>query len=161
MISTDTTEQAQTPEYFWDEPSLSWKTQEELNKTLYDRKQLEDYNKKKEEEVLNDEDEERLRLIEEKEKARLQVIHEYTVPRNYAHLGDDGITVENIILASREYMEENPHLNAYMIETDGTVGIGYTYSRELNGFISPKPYESWILNKETLKWESPVPKPTA
>lgn len=160
MISTDTVEQTQTPEYFWHEPSLSWKTQEELDKLLYDQNQLDNYYKKKEEEFLNDEDEERLRLIEEEEKARKQAIHEYTVPRVYAHLGEDGITVENTVLASREYMEENPHLTVCMIETDGTVAIGQTYSRELNGFIPPKPYESWILNEETLKWEAPVPKPT-
>lgn len=26
-------------------------------------------------------------------------------------------------------------------------------------FISPKPYPSWILNEDTLKWEAPVEKP--
>ena len=47
-----------------------------------------------------------------------------------------------------------------MIETDGTVSIGNTYSHKLKGFIKPKPYESWILNEKTLEWEAPVPKPT-
>jgi len=157
MITTDT---IQTPEYFWDEPSLSWKTQEQLDRIVYDRKQLEDYNKKKEEERLDDEDEARLLQIEIDEKARLQAIHDYTVPRVYAHLAADGITVENTLLASREYMEENSHLSISMIETDVNVSIGQTYSHELKAFIPPKPYESWILNEETVQWESPVPKPT-
>jgi hypothetical protein len=160
MITTDTTDQTQIPEYIWDEPSLSWKTQEQLDRIVYDRKQLEDYNKKKEEERLNDEDEARLLQIEIDEKARLQAIYEYTVPRVYAHLGQDGITVENTLLASREYMEENSHLSISMIETDGRVSIGQTYSYDLKAFISPKPYPSWILNEETIEWEAPVPKPT-
>ena len=160
MITTDTTNETQTPEYIWDEPSLSWKTQEELDKIAYDRRQLEEYNRKKEEERLEAEEEERLRLIEEEEQARLQAIHDYTVPRVYAHLGEDGITVENTLLASREHMETDPYPGALMIETEGNVSIGQTYSQNLKAFIPPKPYESWILNEETVQWESPVPKPT-
>jgi hypothetical protein len=39
-------------------------------------------------------------------------------------------------------------------------GIGYTYDAERDAFIAPKPFESWLLNEETCKWESPVPYPT-
>lgn len=39
-------------------------------------------------------------------------------------------------------------------------GIGYTYDANLDAFISPKPYDSWILNTTTCKWETPVPYPT-
>jgi len=40
-------------------------------------------------------------------------------------------------------------------------GIGYTYNAELDAFIPPKPYESWVLNNEIVDWESPVgPAPT-
>jgi hypothetical protein len=39
-------------------------------------------------------------------------------------------------------------------------GIGYTYDEELDAFISPKPYDSWILDEETARWEAPVPYPT-
>ena len=39
-------------------------------------------------------------------------------------------------------------------------GIGYTYDTGRDAFISPKPYESWVLNEETCQWESPVPYPT-
>ena len=34
-------------------------------------------------------------------------------------------------------------------------GIGYTYDEEHDAFIPPKPFDSWILNPETLDWESP------
>jgi hypothetical protein len=37
-------------------------------------------------------------------------------------------------------------------------GVGYTFDG--TGFHSPKPYESWTLNKETYLWESPISYPT-
>ena len=39
-------------------------------------------------------------------------------------------------------------------------GIGYTYSDELDAFIAPKPYASWILDTDTCQWTAPVPYPT-
>jgi len=38
-------------------------------------------------------------------------------------------------------------------------GIGYFYDEELDAFIPPKPFASWILNTETAGWESPVGSP--
>ncbi len=35
-------------------------------------------------------------------------------------------------------------------------GIGYSYNAELDAFIPPKPFESWVLDEETASWESPV-----
>jgi hypothetical protein len=39
-------------------------------------------------------------------------------------------------------------------------GIGYTYNSQLDAFIPPKPYPSWVLNETTADWEAPVPYPT-
>ncbi len=39
-------------------------------------------------------------------------------------------------------------------------GIGYTYSYELDAFIPPKSFNSWVLNEETCLWEAPIPYPT-
>jgi hypothetical protein len=38
-------------------------------------------------------------------------------------------------------------------------GIGFTYDGERDAFIPPKPYESWVLNKDTCLWDAPVPMP--
>jgi hypothetical protein len=38
-------------------------------------------------------------------------------------------------------------------------GIGFTYDSELDAFIPPKPFDSWVLNEETAQWEAPVPMP--
>lgn len=37
--------------------------------------------------------------------------------------------------------------------------IGYTFDPHRNAFIPPKPYQSWILNEETCRWEPPIPIP--
>jgi len=38
-------------------------------------------------------------------------------------------------------------------------GIGYTFDEQRDAFISPKPFESWILDEETCWWEPPIPMP--
>jgi hypothetical protein len=38
-------------------------------------------------------------------------------------------------------------------------GIGYTYDEDRDAFIPPKPFNSWILNEDTCRWEAPVAKP--
>jgi hypothetical protein len=39
-------------------------------------------------------------------------------------------------------------------------GIGYTYDQTKDAFIAPKPFNSWILNETTCRWEAPVAMPT-
>jgi hypothetical protein len=38
------------------------------------------------------------------------------------------------------------------------VGIGWTYSPNINKFIPPQPYPSWILNDDNL-WFAPIEQP--
>ena len=35
-------------------------------------------------------------------------------------------------------------------------GIGYSYNKDLDAFIPPSPFPSWVLNSETADWESPI-----
>ena len=37
--------------------------------------------------------------------------------------------------------------------------VGYTFDKDRDAFIPPKPYNSWILNESTCQWEAPVAKP--
>jgi len=39
-------------------------------------------------------------------------------------------------------------------------GIGYTYQADIDAFVPPKPYASWVLNNDTAQWEAPVSMPT-
>lgn len=38
-------------------------------------------------------------------------------------------------------------------------GIGFSYDKEKDAFIPPKPFDSWLLNEETCLWDAPVPRP--
>jgi hypothetical protein len=38
-------------------------------------------------------------------------------------------------------------------------GIGYTYDQQRDAFIPPKPFNSWLLNEDTCRWEAPVAMP--
>lgn len=38
-------------------------------------------------------------------------------------------------------------------------GIGSIYYPERDGFSLARPFNSWILNEDTLEWESPIPYP--
>ena len=39
-------------------------------------------------------------------------------------------------------------------------GIGYTYHADIDAFVAPKPFPSWVLNNDTAQWEAPTPMPT-
>ena len=128
------------PEYFWHEPTTSWKTQEEI--VQYELEQQQE--------------------LERKQQEEQQAIVEYQLPRAYVHIGEDGLILRTI-LASREFMDTKPYGDEIHIENSVKIKnepiMGGTYSETLNAFIAPKPYDSWILNEETCEWESPVPKP--
>ena len=38
-------------------------------------------------------------------------------------------------------------------------GVGYQYDQQRDAFIPPKPFNSWILNEDTCRWEAPVVMP--
>ena len=38
-------------------------------------------------------------------------------------------------------------------------GIGFKYDADLDAFIPPKPYNSWVFNEETCCWDAPTAYP--
>ena len=38
-------------------------------------------------------------------------------------------------------------------------GINFTYSDELDAFLPPKPYSSWILDENNYFWKAPIDQP--
>ena len=38
-------------------------------------------------------------------------------------------------------------------------GLGYTYNTDIDAFVPPKPYASWLLNESTAQWKAPVAMP--
>jgi hypothetical protein len=39
-------------------------------------------------------------------------------------------------------------------------GVGYIYDEIRDAFIAPKPFDSWVLDEATCRWETPTPMPT-
>ena len=39
-------------------------------------------------------------------------------------------------------------------------GVGFTYDIDRDAFIPVKPFDSWVLDEDTCKWEAPIPYPT-
>ena len=39
-------------------------------------------------------------------------------------------------------------------------GIGMTWDEGRDAFIPPKPFNSWVLNETTCRWDAPTPMPT-
>ena len=77
----------------------------------------------------------------------------------------NGVEVEEIGVASCKNLlgaetnwKQTSYNNNFRVRY---AGIGYSYNAELNAFIPPKPFESWVLVEETADWQSPVgPAPT-
>lgn len=38
--------------------------------------------------------------------------------------------------------------------------VGYFYDEDLDAFITPRPYESWIFDTKKYSWKAPEPYPT-
>lgn len=38
-------------------------------------------------------------------------------------------------------------------------GIGYMFNSDLNAFIPPSPFASWLLNQDSCQWQPPTPMP--
>ena len=39
-------------------------------------------------------------------------------------------------------------------------GVGFSYDKTKDAFISPQPFASWALNDDTCLWNAPVARPT-
>ena len=80
----------------------------------------------------------------------------------FAKLDENNI-VTQVIVADQEYITSQ---EGTWLETanDGYrknyAGIGYTYDESRDAFITPKPFNSWVLNEDTCIWESPVAYPS-
>ena len=78
---------------------------------------------------------------------------------------DDGLEAELSERTGDVYKQTSYNTSGGVHSLGGTslrknyAGIGYTYDAERDAFISPKPYDSWLLVEETCQWEAPVPYP--
>lgn len=99
---------------------------------------------------------------------------------HFAQLDENNIVQQVIVVHNNELLDENgieqeskgiqfcqSLFGGNWIQTSynstfrkNFAGIGYTYDSTKDAFISPKPYNSWLLNEDTCQWEAPIPYPT-
>jgi hypothetical protein len=100
---------------------------------------------------------------------------------HFAQLNNENIIINIIVVHNNELLDENGNeieqkgidfckslfgQDTRWVQTSYNANFrknyaytGGTYNLELDGFIGPTPYASWILNETTCSWESPVPYP--
>jgi len=81
------------------------------------------------------------------------VLRVVTIPNEQENRGEEYLSVD-LGLGGRwiQTSYNNNIRNVY-------AGIGFTYNENLDIFVSPKPFPSWVLNSEGY-WEAPIPRPT-
>jgi hypothetical protein len=98
-----------------------------------------------------------------------------SIVAHYAFLDSENIVTEVIVGIDENELIENLDPETWYGNFRGQVckrtsyngnirknyaGIGFTYDSELDAFIPPKPYSSWVLNEQTCLWEAPIVYPT-
>jgi len=76
---------------------------------------------------------------------------------------ENGNPLESVGIAHLEEVTLYPYWVAETLTDEigdrGVADLGGRYDEELDKFISPKPFTSWILNAE-YQWEAPITYPT-
>ena len=93
---------------------------------------------------------------------------------HYAFLNDNNIVTEVIVGIDETELIEGLDTETWYSNFRGQVckrtsynnnirknyaGIGYTYDATRDAFIPPKPFNSWILEEDTCRWQAPAPIP--
>jgi hypothetical protein len=91
---------------------------------------------------------------------------------HFAEIDENNVVLRVLVVDNeqehrgQEFLAEDLGLGGRWIQTSyhGNIrkmyaGIGYIYNEELDIFIPPKPYESWIFNNELEQWEPTIGMP--
>lgn len=98
---------------------------------------------------------------------------------HFAEIDSNNVVLRVIVVSNKDTSDANgvekEHIGAAFCERlfggdwvqtsyNGTfrknyAGIGFTYRADIDAFVSPQPYPSWVLNEGTAQWEAPVPYP--
>ena len=98
---------------------------------------------------------------------------------HFAELDENNVVLR-VIVAEQDYIDTiegtwvqtsyntyaGRHYNPETLEEDDGVplrknyaGVGFIYDPDRDAFIPPKPYESFVLDEDTCRWEPPIPDP--
>lgn len=97
---------------------------------------------------------------------------------HFAELDENNIVV-NVYTVSNDVLDENDEEGSgieFLTSWSGGItrwkqtsynatirknyaGIGYSYEEDLDAFLPPKPFSSWILDEDKGQWLPPIPRP--
>ena len=81
------------------------------------------------------------------------VANEDTTDTNGVEVEEIGVAFCKKLLGAETNWKQTSYNNNFRVRY---AGIGYSFSEELNAFIPPSPFPSWILVEETADWVSPL-----
>ena len=81
------------------------------------------------------------------------VANEDTTDTNGVEVEEIGVAFCKKLLGAETNWKQTSYNNNFRVRY---AGISYTYNEELDAFIAPKPFESWVLVEETADWVSPL-----
>ena len=81
------------------------------------------------------------------------VANEDTTDTNGVEVEEIGVAFCKKLLGAETNWKQTSYNNNFRVRY---AGIGYSYNAELNAFIPPSPFPSWILVEETADWVSPL-----
>jgi hypothetical protein len=84
---------------------------------------------------------------------------------HFAKVENNAVT--NVIVAEQDFINSGHVGDSFLwVQTSyngnfrkNYAGIGYSYDSVRDAFIPPKPFESWVLNEDTCRWDAPTPMP--
>jgi hypothetical protein len=99
---------------------------------------------------------------------------------HFAQLNENNLVTQVIVVANQDTADQdgveneaigsqfcNNLLGGKWVQTSynakirkNYAGVGYKYDSELDAFIPPQPFNSWILDTEKAQWKAPVDYPT-
>jgi hypothetical protein len=97
---------------------------------------------------------------------------------HFARIDENNVVTQVVVVANKDTADasgvEKEHIGAAFLESvlggtwkqtsyNGNIrknyaGIGYTYDADIDAFVAPKPYPSWVLDADA-QWQAPVPMP--
>lgn len=81
------------------------------------------------------------------------VANEDTSDSNGVEVEEIGVAFCKKILGADTNWKQTSYNNNFRVRY---AGIGYSYNAELDAFIPPSPFPSWVLVEETADWVSPL-----
>ena len=81
------------------------------------------------------------------------VSNEDTSDTNGVEVEEIGVAFCKKLLGAETNWKQTSYNNNFRVRY---AGIGYSYNAELNAFIPPSPFPSWVLVEETADWVSPL-----